>query len=258
MNYTTLVRGMLTWKRVKAASKKPKSKLRRVADALTLTAMLAYLLVLCFPQMLFAYSASSHNFRVYSTSPISSSIYPILDKADHKFTASEIYDPQCSYHIFLCPSHASFAFFCPLERTAFALNVGLVHNIFVNTANVAADKIVKGSGKYDQRILSDTVAHECTHTLLAKRFGQVRIPFLPRWKQEGYCEYVAQGTTLDTAEGLRLLKQDKNNASPSFFYFKAFTAVSYLKDKKHWSITQIMDTPLDLDTVVRESLPQKK
>ena len=243
--------------RVRPTKRKPKSRLRHVADALIMTVLLGYLLLLCFPQLLFAHSVSYRNFQVYSASPISSNIYPILRKADQKLSRSEIYDPSVSYHVFLCPSHAAFACVAPSKRTAFALNLAVVHNIFVNTADVPADQVIKGPESYDRRTLSSLLAHECTHTLLAKRFALAKT-WEPDWKQEGYCEYVAQTTSFDGVMGLKMLEQGKSSPAPAFFYFKAFTAVSYLKDKKHWSITRIMDTPLDLDTVVRESLTQIK
>ena len=241
------------WKRIKAAKKKPKSKPQKVAEALTLTLLLAYLLLLSFPQMVFARSVTYHNFRVYSTAPIDGSVYSILDKAEQKLVGSEINDPRASYHIFLCPSHAAFAFFAPSARTAFADNLPFVHNIFVNTADVKADEVTTGTGQHDKRTLSGVIAHECTHTLLARRLGQVRMLRTPSWKQEGYCDYVAQATSFDREEGTKLLKKGGSDPSPSFFYFKAFTAITYLKDRKHWGVSRIMGTPLSLDEVIRQA-----
>ena len=242
------------WKRGRTANKKPKSRARRVADALAGTLLLAYLLLLCFPQVVFAHSMSYHNFRVYSMSPIDGSLYPVLEKAEQKLAGSEVNDAHISYHIFLCPSHTTFAFFAPSARMAFADNLPFVHNIFVNTADMRADAVTTGTGQHDWRSLSGVIAHECTHTLLAKRFGQVRMLLTPTWKQEGYCDYVAQATSFDPAEGARLLKQGSSDPSPSFFYFKAFTAITYLKDRKHWSVARIIDTPLSLDAVIKEAL----
>ncbi len=246
------------WGHIKAIRKKPKSKSQKVTEALMLTLLLAYLLLLSFPQVVFARSVTYHNFRVYSTAPIDGSIYTDLDKAERKLAASEINDPRVSYRVFLCPSHAAFAFFAPGARTAFADNLPFVHNIFVNTADVKADVVTTGTGEHDRRTLSGVIAHECTHTLLAGRFGQVRMLRTPSWKQEGYCDYVAQSTSFDRAEGEKLLKQGGSDPSPSFFYFKAFTAIADLKDRRHWGVTRIMDTPLSLDEVVREAVGRKK
>lgn len=257
MQISTLREWGPLWKRIKAIRKKPKSKSQKVTEALMLTLLLAYLLLLSFPQMVFARSVTYHSFRVYSTVPINSGIYPVLDKAAQKLAASEINDPRAFYCVFLCPSHAAFAFFAPSSRTAFADNLPFVHNIFVNTADVKADRVTTGTGEHDQRTLSGVIAHECTHTLLAKRFGQIRILLTPHWKQEGYCDYVAQATSFDRAEGARLLEHGGSDPSPSFFYFKAFTAITDLRDRRHWSVSRIMDAPLSLDEVVRQAVAKK-
>jgi len=245
-------------RRFGATKKKPKSRSRRIAEALTGALLLAYLLLLCFPQVVFAHSVTYRCFRVYSTAPLDSNIYPILDKAEQKLAGSVVNDPRASYPVFLCPSHAAYGFFTPSARTAFANNQPFVHNIFVNTADVRADSVATDTGQHDHRSLSGVIAHECTHTLLAERFGQARVLLLPSWKQEGYCDYVAQATSFDREEGTRLLKQGGSDASRSFFYFKAFTAISYLKDQKRWSVSRIMDTPLSLDQVIREAMPAGK
>ena len=254
MQRSILSNGTTLWKRIMAVKKNPKSKSQRVMEALMLTLLLAYLLLLSFPQMVFARSVTYHNFQVYSTAPLDGSLTPALDKAEQRLAASEINDPHATYRIFLCPSHAVFALFVPSARTAFADNLPFVHNIFVNTADVRADEVTTGTGQHDRRSLSGVIAHECTHTLLAKRFGQVRMLRTPSWKQEGYCDYVAHATSFDPAEGRRLLEQGGSDPSPSFFYFKAFMAIAYLKDQRHWSLSQIMGTPLSLDEVVRQAL----
>lgn len=254
MQTSTLWEWRPFWKRIAATKKKPKSKSQKVTEALILTLLLAYLLFLSFPQMVFAQSVTYHSFRVYSTAPLDSSIYPVLDKAEQKLAGSEVNDPHATYRIFLCPSHAAFAFFAPSARSAFADNLPFVHNIFVNTADVKANEVTTGMGQHDQRTLSGVIVHECTHTLLAERFGQVRMLRTPSWKQEGYCDYVAQATSFDREEGTRLLKQGGSDSSTSFFYFKAFTAITYLKDRRHWNITRIMGTPLSLDDVIKEAV----
>ena len=253
MERSLLLTGTAFWKRIRATNKKPKSRSRRIADALATALLLVYLLLLCFPQMVFARSVTYRNFRIYSTAPIDGSIYPVLDKAAQKLAGSEINDPQTLHCIFLCPSHAAFAFFAPMARTAFADNLPFSHNIFVNAADVKADKVTTGTGQHDRRTLSGVIAHECTHTLLAGRFGQVRMLRTPSWKQEGYCDYVAQAASFNRTEGARLLEQGGSDPSPSFFYFKAFTAIAYLKDRKHWTVFRVIGTPLSLDEVIKEA-----
>ena len=236
----------------KSRVKKPKSKARRVLEASINLLGLAYLLLLCAPQLVFAHSVSYHQFRVYSTKPINNRIYPILQSAEQRLGRSEINDPRVNYPIFLCPTHTAFAFFSPLARKAFAVNQPFVHAIMVNTPDVGADRVTTGAGAYDRRTLSGVIAHECTHTLLARRFGQVRVLTLTSWKQEGYCDFIAQETSFDQREGTKLLQQGRSDPSPSFQYFKAYRAICALKDHRHWSIEQIIDSRQSLNDALRE------
>ena len=89
MERSILSGGNAFWKRVTATKRKPKSKSQKVMEVLMLTLLLAYLLLLSFPQMVFARSVTYHNFRVYSTAPIDGSIYPVLDKAEQKLAGSD-------------------------------------------------------------------------------------------------------------------------------------------------------------------------
>ena len=241
-----------------STARKAKSARRRIADAIGTTILLVYLGLVCFPQVVFAHSISYRHFHVYSVTLIPAAIHPVLDRADLALSRSEIDDPQRSFRIFLCPNHAAFAFFAPMARTAFGDNLPWIHNIFVNASDIGSDTVTSGTTLHNRRILSGVIAHECTHTLLADRFGQIRMIRTPSWKQEGYCDYIAGSTSFDPSMGSRLLAQGGRDSSPSFYYFQAFTAVSYLIDKQHWTVAQIMETPQTLDAVLKLSQPPQR
>lgn len=245
----------LLFKTVQALSRqkrrKPKSRARRIADMAAGAVLGGYFLLLCFPQIVFAHSLTYRNFRVYSMDPLSPEIRPILDRADQRLAACEINAPHDVHRIFFCPRHRVFAFFCPTARMAFGVNLPFLHTIFINATDVAGDSVMSGSPQNGRRTLSGVIAHECTHTLLAQRFGQVATLRQPSWKQEGYCDWVAHATSFDPAEGKRLLAQGGSDPSLSFYYFRAYTAVSYLEGRQHWDAPQLMHTPLSLETVLK-------
>src|SRR5262245_21574656 len=51
-----------------------------------------YLLLLCFPRVLFAHELSYRNLIVYSREPLDKSIYDVLDRVESRLAASEIND----------------------------------------------------------------------------------------------------------------------------------------------------------------------
>jgi hypothetical protein len=134
--------------------RKPQSRARRIADWFATVVVLAYLVLLCVPQIVFAHSVSYRHFRVYSESELSPNIRSVLNRADQRLTGCEINEPKVVHRIFLCPNHASFAFFAPEAHDAFATNMPFLHNIFINTADVTNDTITTGAAKYGRRTLS--------------------------------------------------------------------------------------------------------
>jgi hypothetical protein len=211
--------------------RKPHSRARRIVDWSINVLAMGYLLLLCFPQMVFAHSVSYRHFQVYSDSPISPNVRSILDLANRRLATCEINEPNVVHRIFVCPSHASFDFFSPVSGDCIAVNMSFLHNIFINTADITQNTVETGVANHRLRSLSSVIAHECTHTLLVDRFGDIAMLQQPSWKQEGYCEWVSGTTSFGQSDGMRLLKDGRSVSSPSFFYLLAYTAVSYLENR---------------------------
>jgi hypothetical protein len=45
------------------------------------------------------------------------------------------------------------------------------------------------------------IAHEATHGVLRRHFGRLAMVGKPRWLEEGYCDYVADESTLSAEDG---------------------------------------------------------
>ena len=91
-----------------------------------------YLVLLMFPQALFAYSAEHGGFRVYSREPIGAEMGTVLDKAEEKLKGSGIYDAGVRRDIYLTGSHAMYAFLSHKAYRSFANSVPFIDNIIIN------------------------------------------------------------------------------------------------------------------------------
>jgi len=229
----------------------PRTRLIRI---LLSTLFLAYFLLLCFPRILFAHSTTYKQFQVYTTTPPHPNLYPLLDQAAAKLNRSEIADPTIRHQIYLCPNNALYTLLAPNSRNAFAVNLPFTHNIFVNTNDIPHNRVTTPSRLHNQRTLSGVIAHECTHTLLAKAFGELALQRYPNWKKEGYCDYIADETSFNRTEGTRLLQQNRSDPSPSFTYFKAFTALHYLLETKHQTLRNTLEQTTPLETILSEAI----
>src|SRR5262245_42606956 len=219
-------------------------------------AALAYLLLLRFPQVLFAYEVSHGNFQVYSREPLDPNIHRILDNAEARLSASGIHEDGLKPRIFISDSHGLYAFFgLYVGRNSFAKSYPLLPtgNVFINKSDVAHDLVFRDARADNNRSLSAVIAHEVTHLLVREKFGYFKNLVLPTWKQEGYAEYVAGGTLLDHEKGVQKWKENPADDT-GYRYFKYYMIVKYLIDEKRLTVEDLFTRDFDERSLEREVL----
>jgi len=226
----TLSSAFNAYRRYRAA--KAQSKLYRTVRYLFFSLAAAYVLLLCFPQVLFAHQVTYKNFTVYSREPLDQNVYAMLDKVEARLATSEINNTQVRPKIFLTNNQQLYsAVSLYIGANSFGKGFGILptNNVFINDADVARDLVFRKAASFNQRSLSEVVAHEVTHLLVREKFGYVKNVTLPAWKKEGYAEYVSGGTTIDYATGANLWKANPQN-DRGYQYFKYYMLVKYLLD----------------------------
>ena len=222
-----------------------------------------YLALVFFPQIAFAHTLSYKSYRVYTTEPLGDelpALRAVLDEVDRRLTTSEVYDSAVIHRVFLTPSHRWFAFFAPGSRGAFAVNRQVLHYVLVNESDLAANVVRSGRGSNGRRDLDGVLAHEITHTLLARRFGNLRLLQAQvegrGLREEGYCDFVAQETSFDPERGAAMLRRGERERSASFEYFRWSTAVRQLVDVEGRGVEQVLFGEWDVeDVLARATLP---
>jgi hypothetical protein len=206
-----------------------KNKKLKVANYCLAALLTGYLFVVIFPEPFFNYTFSYKSFVVHTNKKAGEDLLKILDVAQSKLVASEIYDSSLVHHIYLCDHFQLYSFFAPFARKAFACNYPLINNIFVSRSDIEKNECYKNdfTDAYTRK-LSVVLAHEVTHTLIEKKIGFWKFKTLPSWKNEGYCDFVGNGPQLDTAELKTVLKKNLLDEGPGATYRKYYLAVNYL------------------------------
>ena len=88
---------------------KANSRTYKIARVFALSLAGAYILLLCFPQVLFAHEMTYKSFTVYSRTPLDDAIYVVLDRAESRLAASPIYSGQVKPKLVLVNSSRSYA-----------------------------------------------------------------------------------------------------------------------------------------------------
>jgi hypothetical protein len=253
----TLSSAFNAYRRYRAA--KAQSKLYRTVRYLFFSLAAAYVLLLCFPQVLFAHHVTYKNFTVYSRQPLDQNVYAMLDKVEARLATSEVNNTQVRPKIFLTNSRQLYsALSLYLDANSFGKGFGLLptNNVFINEADVARDLVFRKAPAFSQRSLSEVVAHEVTHLLVREKFGYVKTVTTPAWKREGYAEYVSGGTTLDYATGANLWKANPQS-DRGYQYFKYYMLVKYLLDHDKLTVDELFTRDLnraELETKVLSTL----
>jgi len=227
---------------------KNKSRAYRIFRYLLFAFVIAYLLLLCFPQVLFAHEISYGNFQVYSSEPMDQQINAVLDKVDARLATSGINTRAVKPKVFLTNNFTLYRVLSLfLDANSFGKGFAALptENIFINKSDLARDLVFRRAPANNQRSLSGVIAHETTHFLVRKRFGYWRNLTAPAWKREGYAEYVAGGSTLDYETGVRMWKANPKDDT-GYQYFKYYLLVKYLLDQEKLTVDDLFNRDFDL------------
>ena len=208
----------------------------RALNLATVAAAAALVSPLAAPQLLaFPYSARSQGSVVWSEAPLPQSA---LDKVLSRKTALVAQSPLTARrgetrHIFLTDGGWRWTWLALQSRDGFALSRGFTETIVVNRSSLADDNVVSGlrvrvDGKAvgGRRTLSGTLAHEFCHGMERRRFGPLVDLTKPTWLREGYCDYVAQESSLSEAD-VALLKS-KGRTHPALSYYEGRRKIAAL------------------------------
>ena len=124
----------------------------------------------------------------------------------------------------------------------------------VNKSSISQNKMDSNDNK-----LSDVIAHELCHIYLSKKLSLLDYTFLELWKNEGYCEYISEHSTLDIEKGLSLFmtnnqaeieKTDRDKIL--FFYFTSRLKTDFLLGYKKVPFDYFIDTEYDEEMLEEE------
>jgi hypothetical protein len=235
---------------------KASNRAYRITRNLFASAGIGYLLLLSFPQPLFAHEISYKNLTVYSREPFDENIYKVLDKVESSLNASEIKNQEVRPKIFLTGSFGFYSWVSlHIGGNSFGKGFGPIPttNVFINKSDAARDLVFRNAPEHNQRSLSGVIAHEATHLLIRKRFGYWRNVTMPAWKKEGYAEYVAGGSTLPYETGVQLWKANPKDGT-GYQYFKYYMLVKYLLEHDKLSVDDLFNREIDVPSLEQRVL----
>jgi hypothetical protein len=235
---------------------KANNRTYRVLRYLLVSFAVAYLLLLSFPQVLFAHQISYKNLKVYSREPLDQNIYAVLDRVEARLATAEINNQEIKPKLFLTNGFTLYSLLSLyLGGDSFGKGFPVLptNNIFICKSDLAKDLVFRRAAANNDRSLSGVIAHETTHLLIRKKFGYWRNLTMPTWKKEGYAEYVAGGSTLPYETGVKMWKTNPRDGT-GYQYFKYYMLVKYLLERERLSVEDLFNRDFDLHSLEEKVL----
>lgn len=236
--------------------------LKRISLIL-IASIFVFIAIIAYPQAYYFNDKIEYkNFRVYCDIKIPDQIYPILDEVDLLIRQSDCYDPHLKFNIFLRSDVNKYNLFPgQFPDGGFGQTISLIKNVFIYKSDCVTNTSYTHLGH--TRTLSNVLAHELTHVLVENKwllkskseyFDKNSLLEFGLWKEEGYAEYVAGGSSISLDDGLKMLNNEVSiECVPQFEYFKYWLAVRHLILKKHMTFEEILYEKLNLDDVLQEA-----
>ena len=222
------------------------------------TVSAGYLLLLVFPQPLFAYQLEHDGIVLHARRPIPDAMRQTLERVQTRLARSPLYDPSQTFHVFICEPQWAFTLFA---RTNYQVG-GIAHgyigrHVFLRESDMDHDRLIGPSGQpvAADRPLSYFIAHELTHILQARHLGVLGFARLPRWINDGYADYVARD--IDLGAALEGLKNGVRELDPprSGLYLRYQLIVAFLLNVRGATIDDLMQRRDD-GAAIEEALRQ--
>jgi hypothetical protein len=224
-----------------------KTRKERIISYVTLGIAIIYLAILYYPTPFFRYSYQYQNFSVHSTEPFGDSIQAVLAHATRNLQFSEINSNTTKYNVYFCNNFGRFMFFAPLSRGAYA-HSNAFHNIFMAKSDINYD--LTYSDGWSTKLLSKVLAHEATHKLIRNKLSFGEFLRLPKWKIEGYCEYIGyhDANTLQRAKKYLMGQEANYHYRPNYLLYRY--AITFLVEARQMSFDDIVATDLTFEQIL--------
>jgi hypothetical protein len=218
-------------------------------------ASVAYLVLLAYPQPLFAYELTHAGLTVHADAPIPETMRATLQRVRTRLDRSPLFDRGQRAQVFICHEPWRFALFARQNYRVGGVADGFVgQHVFLRESDMDNDRLIGPSGQPvgADRPLSYFMAHELMHIATVRHVGRARYARMPQWVDDGYADYIARD--IDLAAALAQFNAGARELDPSRsgLYLRYHLMVAYLLERKGVAIVTLMANPPDRDALERE------
>ncbi|TMM50164.1 hypothetical protein [Qipengyuania marisflavi] len=171
------------------------------------------------PQLLaFPHSAETELGNVRSDVPLDPEMLDrVTARANALVSASPLAASSERRPIFVTRGGWRWYWLANLSQGSFAITRRVTKAVVINHTDPVSGIVRNGRAIGGERTLSGVLAHEFTHGMIRRRYGIVGSAMLPDWKVEGYCDYVAQESSLSDDQARQLANEGQYHPALSYY-----------------------------------------
>jgi hypothetical protein len=237
---------------------------RRLAQfvAVVVSGMGLYVLLLLYPDPLFAHELEFANVFLHAPEPMPPEAREIARAAYQRIASSPFFSEDDRYDVYLCDTPSLYALLSLKGGSGGVSQVYLDGNVFLRPSAIERDRLIAplGSDVPGDRTLTYYIAHELAHTMVARRIGRRSYHALAAWQQEGYADYVGKGGAFDFEANRTALRNRERELDPqrSGLYLRYHLLTAYALERQGLSPEQLLAAPRDsapLEAALLDSIP---
>ena len=169
--------------------------------------------------LVFPFHTQAGAYEVWSESPIDGPrLGGIVAQATKRLAASPIYASPERRNLYLTHGGWRWKWLTLSLNDAFAISPPIGNAIIVNSNSITDDGVWNGRPIGGHRSLTGIIAHETCHGMERARFGLASDWSTPTWMREGYCDYVAQESSLTDADVAKLTADHRDHPALPYYY----------------------------------------
>lgn len=222
----------------------------------------ALVLLLTFPEPLYAYSAHAGRLSIYSDRPFSeAAAQEVLADVERRLGTAPagLADPVSRYRIFVNNDEWR-------RRLTFLWNYGaggvnyypIAGSVFIRQADIDGDRLLRSDGGEVEppRTLAYYGGHEIGHSLIGRVAGPLANWRLPVWIREGLADVIGFGGEVDIEALTAQLRAGHRELDPaaSGLYTRYRLLVAFMLEREGWSAKRLIASNMSQQEAERRLL----
>ena len=231
-----------------------KTKKTMVLNVIAVLLLLYVIVIMFFTHLFFSEKRTIGSITFYSNDK-KMLVANTLQQIEVQLKQLPMYNKAIHLNIFFTNSWTIYMLLNPLNRTSLATASTFFNykRIIVSKTDFDTGTVENNKKEWNTRDITSLIVHESCHCYFARIHALLTRLKMPSWKEEGLCEYYSNGSSYSVEKGFYNLKNNKENSSLSYKYFKYRFLVSYMANIEKKQIDDIIKDKRPLDEVYKEA-----